>query len=138
MVVRIFFMLWNGSGRPLGGPMAACGVLYTRMRDGQGHINGGGYRRFYRRISSGCTWEVIGAPWKGKWQQLEDNTYRFVTESRFRGRSISSVDTIRVEFQQNNLKLYRVTCDTVKVGHKKQYEYLLLKRLDKKQTNLGF
>ncbi|BFP41699.1 hypothetical protein FGF1_25440 [Flavobacteriaceae bacterium GF1] len=90
---------------------------------------------FIEEFRTDDTWEVIGAPWKGKWQQLEYNTYRFVTESRFRGKSISSVDTIRVEFQENNLKLYRVTCDSIQVGHKKQYEYLLLKRLDKALAN---
>ncbi|UOY04870.1 hypothetical protein L0P88_13000 [Muricauda sp. SCSIO 64092] len=93
---------------------------------------------FIEKFRADGTWEVLKSSWKGNWQRLEDNTYRFVTESRFMGRSISSVDTIRVEFQENDLKLYRITCDTVQVGDKKHHGYLLLRRLDKKQTNLGF
>ena len=93
---------------------------------------------FIEEFRTDDTWEVLKSSWKGTWKRLGDNKYRFVNEYRYRDTLFSNADTCRVEIRGNELRVYRVTCDTVQVGDKKHYGYLLLKRLDKKQANLGF
>ncbi|WP_161435444.1 hypothetical protein [Poritiphilus flavus] len=96
---------------------------YTHECDTDKHLDTNtGAARLMEEFRADGTWEVIGAPWRGTWHRLKLNEYRFTYDI------LSKVETCRVEFRGNELRLYNTTCDSIQAGDKKLYGYLLLIR----------